>query len=111
VDLILHPLKSELNWPIGGKRPLDFTHSRDGNERHDGLRWKIPFHLLDAIFYATEGRMTVGFRDSREAVMLLEKVKQVVDEGHAKKLIQKTPHVVLLDRSYYNQVRSQAFGR
>lgn len=30
VDLILHPLKSELNWPIGGKRPLDFTRSREG---------------------------------------------------------------------------------
>lgn len=25
VDLILHPLKSELNWPLGAKEPLDFT--------------------------------------------------------------------------------------
>lgn len=84
----------------------------------DGLRWKIPFHLLDAIFYYSEGKMTVNFRvrtyrqpqgpgeeqwgrlsvaewrgsclpvcrvvgvgvvlqDSREAVTLLEKIKQV----------------------------------
>lgn len=28
----------------------------------DGLRWKIPFHLLDAIFYYSEGKMTVNFR-------------------------------------------------
>ena len=27
VDLILHPLKSELNWPLGHKEPLDFTRS------------------------------------------------------------------------------------
>jgi hypothetical protein len=39
-----------------------------------GLRWKIPFHLLDAIFYNSEGKMTVNFKDSREAVLLLEKV-------------------------------------
>ena len=46
VDVILHPLKSELNWPLGAKEPLDFTRSRSGN----GLRWGIPSHLLDAIF-------------------------------------------------------------
>jgi hypothetical protein len=28
VDIILHPLKSELNWPLGLKEPLDFTRSR-----------------------------------------------------------------------------------
>ena len=27
VDLILHPLKSELNWPIGKKVPLDFREA------------------------------------------------------------------------------------
>jgi hypothetical protein len=25
VDILLHPLKSELNWPLGLKEPLDFT--------------------------------------------------------------------------------------
>ena len=40
VDLILHPLKSELNFPIGAKHDLDFSP----------LRWKLPIHLLDAIF-------------------------------------------------------------
>lgn len=104
VDLILHPLKSELNWPVGVRRPLDFTRSSNGDDRADGLRWKIPFHILDAIYYCTEGRMTVNFRDSREAVMLLEKIKSVIEDGHSKKLVQKTPHIVLLDRGYYQQV-------
>jgi hypothetical protein len=30
VDLILHPLKSELNYPVGTKEPLDFTANRIG---------------------------------------------------------------------------------
>ena len=38
VDLILHPLKSELNWPIGIKLPLDFTMSRTkGNSGLGGI--------------------------------------------------------------------------
>ena len=45
VDLILHPLKSELNFPIGAKFDLD------GSER--GERWSLPIHLIDAIFYAS----------------------------------------------------------
>ena len=46
VDLILHPLKSELNWPLGLKTPLDLT--RGGDVLH-GLRWQIPFVLIDAV--------------------------------------------------------------
>ena len=56
VDLILHPLKSELNFPIGPKEPLDLTRSSKGSK---GLRWEIPFHMLDALFYALEGNMSV----------------------------------------------------
>jgi hypothetical protein len=44
VDLILHPLKSELNWPLGLKTPLDLTLT--GETLH-GLRWQIPFVLVD----------------------------------------------------------------
>jgi hypothetical protein len=31
VDLILHPLKSELHWPLGRRVPLDFSTSRSGD--------------------------------------------------------------------------------
>ena len=47
VDLILHPLKSELNFPIGEKFDLD------GSE--EGERWGLPVHLFDAIFYVQVG--------------------------------------------------------
>ena len=40
VDLLLHPLKSELNFPIGDKDPIDM-----GNNR-----WDLPFHLLQLVF-------------------------------------------------------------
>ena len=47
VDLILHPLKSELNFPTGQKFDLD------GSE--EGVRWGLPIHLMDAVFYAQLG--------------------------------------------------------
>jgi hypothetical protein len=63
VDIILHPLKSELNWPLGVKEPLDFTRSRSGN----GLRWSIPSHLLDAIFSCCGMPILADIAESRQA--------------------------------------------
>lgn len=78
VDLLLHPLKSELHWPIGVKRPLDFTRPAPTTQHHQleedpeletGLRWKIPWHVLDAIFFAQQTtaprRLAVPFGNSR----------------------------------------------
>jgi hypothetical protein len=63
VDIILHPLKSELNWPLGAKEPLDFTKSRSGN----GLRWSIPSHLLDAIFSCCGMPILADIAESKKA--------------------------------------------
>ena len=52
VDLVLHPLKSELNFPIGDKVDLDLTV--------DGERWRVPIVLLDALLYAEEKLTSVG---------------------------------------------------
>lgn len=43
VDLLLHPLKSELNWPIGEKHPIDYTRSKKFGI---GLRWDLQWHLI-----------------------------------------------------------------
>ena len=48
VDVVLDPLKSELNWPLGAPAPLDFTEGDDP----PGLRWRVPFLLLDAVVAA-----------------------------------------------------------
>lgn len=97
VDLILHPLKSELNWPIGYKDPIDYSRSKLGI----GLRWDMFWHLLDAIFYSSCGKMSVAFKDSREAITLLEQISSVIKMGIASKDLQHTPHMVLLNRGFY----------
>eukprot|EP01052_Picozoa_sp_SAG31_P000386 SAG31_NODE_12_length_38498_cov_21.161671_2_plen_155_part_00 len=89
VDMILHPLKSELNWPLGEKKPLDLTQNRAGF----GLRWNIPYVMMDAILFGSCGRTTFDTSNSREATDCLEKLKQVVDDGCERKFLQKIPHV------------------
>ena len=98
VDLILHPLKSELNWPIGQKDPIDFSRSKLGI----GLRWDVCWHLVDAIFYASRGKMSVAFKDSREAITILDQIAGVIRQGVAEKHMQQTPHLVLLNRAFYH---------
>ena len=99
VDLILHPLKSELNWPIGLKDPIDYSRSKLGV----GLRWDIQWHILDAVFYHTQRKMSVAFKDSREAISILEEISNVILEGIASKYMQQTPHLVLLNRGFYHK--------
>lgn len=83
VDLILHPLKSELNFPIGRKEPLDLTQNRMGR----GLRWELPHALFDAIFYALDlargntPKLTIPLLASREAESVLIQLKDVITEG------------------------------
>ena len=45
VDVVLHPLKSELNFPIGRKEDLDFAP----------LRWHLPMHIVDAVLAVSQG--------------------------------------------------------
>ena len=44
VDWVLHPLKSELNFPIGEKNDLHFTK--------EGERWRLPTVLFDVLLFA-----------------------------------------------------------
>lgn len=99
VDLLLHPLKSELNWPIGLKDPIDYSRSKIGV----GLRWDLQWHLLDAIFYASKKKMSVAFKDSREALTLLESISSVITQGIMSKFMQQTPHLVLLNKPFYHR--------
>ena len=47
VDMLLHPLRSELNFPIGEKFPLTPNPSR----------WDLPIYLLDIILKASYAAM------------------------------------------------------
>ena len=52
VDLVLHPLKSELNFPIGIKVDLDYTR--------EGERWKLPIALIDVVLFAARRAETAS---------------------------------------------------
>merc|ERR1719408_291739 len=64
VDLLLHPLKAELNFPIGDKHALDFSPER----------WTCAIHALDAVFYLERQAMSVPFHQSGRAYRILEKL-------------------------------------
>ena len=78
VDLILHPLRSELHWPLGRRVPLDFSKARAG----DGLRWKLPFFILDAVFGASSRRVSAEeARGSNEAAEILRRISACFKEA------------------------------
>jgi thiol-disulfide isomerase/thioredoxin len=75
VDVLLHPLRSELNFPIGHKYPIDLS----------GYRWDLPIFLIDAIFAGETGSLTVESIlqvDNESAVAdRSSKMSKLVDEG------------------------------
>ena len=70
VDLVLHPLRSELNWPLGDLKPLDVT---EGSQ--PGLRWLLPWFLLDGLLFTRTGKLSVvGLDDNPRAMDILRKL-------------------------------------
>jgi thiol-disulfide isomerase/thioredoxin len=93
VDLILHPLKSELNFPLGEKHALDCS---DADER-----WTLPMHMLDAMFYGESKRATV-FDARGVALDILRRISGLLTEGYAAKALQRLPHITLLNTEWYH---------
>jgi hypothetical protein len=98
VDLLLHPLKSELNFPIGRKDPLDGSPQR----------WNFAVHLLDAIF-----EMSWNGASASPQVTATEPINKLLkmigeafhdgatpEHGHA---MTDQPHYVLLRKDYYTR--------
>jgi hypothetical protein len=84
---------------IGAREPLDFTDNKAGK----GLRWEIPYYLLDALFFATDGTMmnTGNAKESRQMAIVLDKLKAAVAQGQAERSIQRVPHFVVLRKQFY----------
>ncbi len=91
VDLLLHPLRSELNFPIGEKVRLDLYVQR----------YQLPMHLFDAFFYAQTREISGQFSESSLALQLLAVVEQVVFDGIRLKVVQTSPHLVITDKDWY----------
>jgi hypothetical protein len=83
VDLILHPLKSELNFPIGDKFDLD------GSE--EGERWNLPIHLFDAIFFYSTNKVST-YEQRGIAVDILHRLSNAISQGISLRHLQRLPH-------------------
>ena len=102
VDMVFHPLRSELNWPLGDRHPLDF----------EPTRWELPMRLLDAILCVQPGQTEVdaaaGLAQGVAAKLVtrevetLQALRAAVDRGVESKQLQKVPHLVVLDLDFYN---------
>ena len=51
------------------------------------MRWDLPIHLMDAIFYAQLGCGSV-FETTPTSTAVLRKIKTVVEEGYASRSLQ-----------------------
>jgi Ca2+-binding EF-hand superfamily protein len=95
VDWILHPLKSELNWPLGVREPLDLTYPV-------GLRWQLPWHICDAVLqYQNGGKTADDWTSTPLALEVLRDVTAAIDDGLKARALLATPHVVLLNPAFY----------
>ena len=95
VDVVLHPLKSELNWPLGDKHALDFAPAR----------WELPWHLLDVLFLVgpNSPKSVEGAKMLPAEVAVLERIRAAVDEGIQQSVIGRIPHLALLSDEFYHQ--------
>lgn len=101
VDLLLHPLKSELNFPIGDKHPLDLSPER----------WTCAIHALDAVFFVERKAMSVPFQQSGRAHQILSELSLVIEEGYEQRALQRSPHLTLLNTDWYNSTMKPIMAR
>lgn len=111
VDQILHPLQSELNFPIGPKLKLLMSPER----------FQFPLHLLDGLLYF--GNMDKDkHTDPSETKILqvspllcpidqLQEIAQIIKRGMKLNLIDSFPHPTLLLAEFYQSNLRNAFGR
>ena len=66
--MVLHPLRSELNFPIGGKFDIPMTSATD-----EGARYEFVLHLMEALFYSD----TTGGSFALQQLKIVERPSKV----------------------------------
>nr|CCA25882.1 hypothetical protein ALNC14_120260 [Albugo laibachii Nc14] len=88
VDVLLHPLRSELNFPLGDTYPIDLAP----------IRWEFPVFLLDCVLGPLhEAHEALG----TEFGQAFAQLEHVIEHGYASHAFQRFPHLVLLDEDFY----------
>ena len=96
VDWILHPLKSELNFPIGEEVPAELSPER----------WALPIFILEAIFFERRTELSLPdgaklMKESNGSRGWLDKLSRNLQKGVHELSLLDTPHLVLLHRDFY----------
>ena len=68
---------------LGEKFNLDLSE--------DGLRWSLPVHLFDALFYCQTRRVTT-FEEGGTASTILGHISDTITTGLTNRHIQRLPH-------------------
>ena len=110
VDVLLHPLKSELNFPIGEKYAIDMGADR----------WDLPIHMLSIAFLlrgeptdfsnstnAGKAEQRAGFT----AEDVVTELHALLEKGKAGQHFQMVPHLVLLSPQFYKDLLMPAIAR
>ena len=95
LDWVCHPMKSELNFPIGTKQPLDF------GETSDGKRWEVALHLFDGFTSAKTQVPPPQWREDKRAYDILRTLSACQQRGFEEDALQRQPHTILLNDKFY----------
>lgn len=90
IDMLLHPLKSELHWPIGERKPLVHLRNSDHN-----IRWLMPWHMLRTMVPNSKEQI------SKNEVELMDRIRHCFEEGVIGCHVGNSPHLVLLNQQWY----------
>ncbi|KAK1937540.1 hypothetical protein X943_002698 [Babesia divergens] len=90
IDMLLHPLKSELHWPIGDKKPLVHLRNSDHN-----IRWLMPWHMLRVMVPNSKEQV------AKNEVELMDRIRHCFSEGVIGCHAGNSPHLVLLNQQWY----------
>ena len=84
LDWVCHPMKSELNFPIGTRVPLDFG----------AKRWEMALHLFDGVTSAKAQVPPPQWREDKRAYDILRKLSAALQRGYEDDSLQRQPHTI-----------------
>jgi hypothetical protein len=98
---------------LGKKQALDFTLPVTGQvgQGKAGMRWELAWHVLDALFFVSTGKTSGDLADSAAAKSTLAQLAAGVGAGIDKQVMQVTPHLVVLDQSFYHSALKPMFAQ
>jgi hypothetical protein len=114
VDVLLHPLRSELNFPIGDKVPVDLS----------GDRWELPLYLLNLMFideldYELAHESAVDAKEWAEAESaggesrkdIAAAFRVGLNKGISTSCFMANPHLILMDTGFYHDELAEIVAR